>query len=155
MGLRNTSIRRAIGGLILLAAAALILEVTMPFSAKAGSSLTPCPDSPNCVSSLASGGRHAIAPLPLHRSPEQSLECLKRILGGMKRTRIVAAEGDFLHAEFRTFLGFVDDLEVEIDRSQHVIHVRSASRLGYWDLGVNRRRLERIRAAFEKACNTG
>jgi uncharacterized protein (DUF1499 family) len=49
----------------------------------------------------------------------------------------------------------VDDLEVEIDRSQHVIHVRSASRLGYWDLGVNRRRLERIRAAFEKACSTG
>jgi uncharacterized protein (DUF1499 family) len=151
MGLLNTSIRRAIGALILLAAVALTLEVTMPFSAKAGSRLAPCPDSPNCVSSLADDGRHTIAPLPLpmHRSPEQSLEGLKQILGGMKRTRIVTAEGDYLHAEFRTLLGFVDDLEVEIDRSLDVFQVRSASRLGYWDLGVNRRRLESIRRAFE------
>jgi uncharacterized protein (DUF1499 family) len=133
----------------------MILEVTMPFSAKAGSRLAPCPDSPNCVSSLAPLGRQAIAPLPMRRSPEQSLECLKAIVGAMKRTRIVTVEEDFLHAEFSSLLGFVDDVAFEIDRLQNVIHLRSASRLGYWDLGVNRRRLERIREAFEKACRNG
>jgi uncharacterized protein (DUF1499 family) len=155
MGPRITRISRASGGIVIVAAAILLLEVTMSFSAKAGSRLTPCPDSPNCVSSLAPLARQVIAPLPLRRSPEQSLECLKAIVGAMKRTRIVTAGEDFLHAEFRTFLGFVDDVAFEIDRAQNVIHLRSGSRFGYWDLGVNRRRLERIREAFEKACGDG
>jgi uncharacterized protein (DUF1499 family) len=151
----RSKVRRKVVGRIVLAAALIIMEVTMPFSAKAGSRLAPCPDSPNCVSSLVQHGRQAIAPLLMRRSPDQSLECLKTIVGSMKRARIVTVNEDFLHAEFSSLLGFVDDVAFEIDRPQNVIHLRSASRLGYWDLGVNRRRLERIRAAFEKECGSG
>jgi len=53
-----------------------------------------------------------------------------------------------VRAEFRSRLGFVDDVEFRIDEAAGVIHVRSASRTGYWDLGVNRRRVEAIREAF-------
>jgi uncharacterized protein (DUF1499 family) len=151
----RSKVRREVVERIVLAAALLIMEVTMPFSAKAGSRIAPCGDSPNCVSSLVQHGRQAIAPLLMRRSPDQSLECLKTIVGSMKRARIVTVDEEFLHVEFRTLLGFVDDVAFEIDRTLNVIHVRSASRLGYWDLGVNRRRLERIRAAFEKACRNG
>jgi uncharacterized protein (DUF1499 family) len=52
--------------------------------------------------------------------------------------------------EFRTSLGFVDDVEFYVDGSQKVIHLRSASRVGYWDLGVNRKRMESIRTEFER-----
>lgn len=136
----------------MLVAAFMLPEVIMPSFAGNGSRLFPCPDSPNCVSSQSTNARHAVAPLPLRRSPEESLECLKRLVGSMKRTVIVVAEEDFFRAESRTLLGFVDDLAFEIDRSQNVIHMRSASRIGYWDLGMNRRRLERLRAVYEKAC---
>jgi uncharacterized protein (DUF1499 family) len=143
-------------GSALLAVAALlvimIMEATMSGSARAGSRPAPCPDSPNCISSLSPPGRHAIDPLTLHQSPDQALRCLKGIVGSMKRARIVAEEETSLRAEFRTLLGFVDDVEFEVDLSQGLIHMRSASRLGYWDLGVNRRRLEFIRSAFDKTC---
>jgi uncharacterized protein (DUF1499 family) len=75
---------------------------------------------------------------------------LKRIVLGMERTTLVRESPYYFHAEFRTLLGFVDDVEFYADESQQVIHLRSASRIGYWDLGVNRRRMEAIRAEFGK-----
>jgi uncharacterized protein (DUF1499 family) len=76
------------------------------------------------------------------------MERLKKVVRGMKRTTVVRETQDYIHVEFRTFLGFVDDAEFYIDESQKVIHLRSASRVGYWDLGVNRRRMESIREEF-------
>jgi len=62
---------------------------------------------------------------------------------------IITEEGSYLHAETRSFLfRFVDDVEFMMDTDSRVIHVRSASRTGYSDLGVNRRRVERLRRAF-------
>jgi uncharacterized protein (DUF1499 family) len=69
---------------------------------------------------------------------------------GMERSTLVREGPDYLHVEVRTFLGFVDDLEFYADESQKLIHLRSASRVGYWDLGVNRRRVETVRAEFGK-----
>lgn len=67
----------------------------------------------------------------------------------MPRTRIRRDEAAYLHAEFRSLIfRFVDDVEFLLDADAGVIHVRSASRLGYSDLGVNRRRVEAIRQAF-------
>jgi len=67
----------------------------------------------------------------------------------MPRTRIVKEEGGYLHAEVRSFLfRFVDDIEFLIDTEQSLIHVRSASRTGHSDFGVNRRRVEHVRKAF-------
>ena len=116
--------------------------------------LAPCPSSPNCVSSQAKGGYHAIAPIPYSGSQEGVLERLKAVIQGMKRSRMITVLPVYLHAEFRSFLGFVDDVEFALDQEQHLIHMRSASRLGYWDLGVNRRRLEAIRAEFNSSDHT-
>ena len=123
----------------------------VPDNSRSGSDrLAPCPSSPNCVSSQATGGYHAILPITYSGSREGALETLTTVIQKMKRTRIIAVSPDYLRAEFRTFLGFVDDVEFSIDQDQDLIHMRSASRLGYWDLGVNRRRLEAIRAEFNK-----
>lgn len=103
--------------------------------------LTPCPDSPNCVSSFATDETHAIEPLAA------SLADVERVLLGFDDTNIVRSEGDYLYAEFTTrIMGYVDDVEFLYDRTNGVTHVRSASRLGYSDLGANRNRIERIRS---------
>jgi uncharacterized protein (DUF1499 family) len=70
----------------------------------------------------------------------------------MDRVRILEADQENIRAEFRTLLGFVDDVEFRFDRENGAILMRSASRVGYWDFGVNRRRLEEIRKRFEREC---
>ena len=67
----------------------------------------------------------------------------------MPRTTIVTATGDYLHAVCRTRLGFADDVECRLCHTDGVIHVRSASRLGYYDFGVNRTRVERLRQQLQ------
>jgi uncharacterized protein (DUF1499 family) len=109
-----------------------------------------CPSAPNCVSSLSKDSLHAIDPLHIKLSPDEAFECLKRIVKNEKRSTIITEEEDYVHAEFRTLLGFVDDVEFSLDRGNRVVHMRSASRVGYWDLGVNRRRIEEIRSQFLK-----
>ncbi len=75
---------------------------------------------------------------------------MKSIIGSMKRTRIVSERGNYLHVEFTSALWrFVDDVEFYFDDSVKVIHLRSASRLGKSDFGVNRKRMEAIRNAWK------
>ena len=112
-----------------------------------------CPRSPNCVSSASPDEEHWIAPLAFSVSPDEAFECLVQILRGMKRTTIITADEGFIHAEARTLLGFVDDVTFQVESGSRTILMRSASRMGYWDLGVNRRRLETIRAAFDAKCH--
>lgn len=109
--------------------------------------LAPCPSSPNCVSSQAENERHKIAPLAFSGEPDAAFARLKQVVAGRSDTTIVDDVPDYLRVELRTLL-FVDDGEFLLDRTQSVIHVRSASRLGYWDLGKNRSRLEEIRRDF-------
>jgi uncharacterized protein (DUF1499 family) len=109
--------------------------------------LTPCLDSPNCVSSQAANERHRIAPLVFSDEPGAAFSRLKRILSSRSDTTIVDDLPDYLRVELRTTL-FVDDGEFLLDRTNKVIHIRSASRLGYSDLGKNRSRLEAIRSQF-------
>lgn len=108
--------------------------------------LTPCPDSPNCVLSQSTDAKHRVEPLTFHGAPADALARLKGVIQSMKRTRLVEETDAYLHVEFRSALfGFVDDVEFSMDGENSLIHVRSASRAGYWDLGVNRRRVEAIR----------
>jgi uncharacterized protein (DUF1499 family) len=75
---------------------------------------------------------------------------LKEIIQALERTTIIEETDDYLYAEFKSAtMGYVDDVEFYIDRENKMIHVRSASRVGYGDFGVNRERIEAIRAAFE------
>ena len=76
---------------------------------------------------------------------------LRQVVSAMRRTRVVGATDDYLHVEFTSAVaGFVDDVEFYLDRTAQLIHVRSAARVGYYDFGVNRKRVEAIRAAFNR-----
>jgi uncharacterized protein (DUF1499 family) len=111
--------------------------------------LAPCPNSPNCVSSQSNDPIHQIAPLNFTSTPEQAISSLKIIIQSLPRTKIIQENEDYVYAEFKSALmGFVDDVEFYLDRKNNVIQVRSASRLGYGDLGVNRQRIETIRVKF-------
>ncbi|AUB37126.1 hypothetical protein COO91_03062 [Nostoc flagelliforme CCNUN1] len=112
--------------------------------------LAPCPNSPNCVSSQSTDATHKIAPLIFTSSPEEAIANLKQIIESLPRTKIITESQDYLYAEFKSaLLGFVDDVEFYLDRNANVIQVRSASRLGQSDLGVNRQRIETIRAKLK------
>jgi uncharacterized protein (DUF1499 family) len=120
----------------------------LPTAAGAGY-LAPCPDKPNCVNSLATDTRHAIAPLQYVGSGAAAMVRLRAIVVGMPRTTLLVDRPDYLHVAFRSrVFRFVDDVEFLLDGTEAVIHVRSASRLGHGDFGVNRDRVETIRADF-------
>ena len=110
--------------------------------------LAPCPSSPNCVCSDATDAEHNIAPIAC-KSPETAIATLKSIIQALERTAIIQVSADYLYAEFTSALmGYVDDVEFYISAGTNVVQVRSASRLGKSDLGVNRKRIEAIRAQF-------
>ena len=95
---------------------------------------------------------HYIEPLRVRGDARKAWESLLRIVNGMQRVRVVQSESNYLYAEFTTkLMGFVDDAEFYLDDKAGVIHVRSASRLGYGDHGVNRGRIEYIRAKLAQA----
>jgi uncharacterized protein (DUF1499 family) len=111
--------------------------------------LSPCPKSPNCVSSLSEDKSHYVEPLSYKVSQEEAREKLITVINSMKRSEIVTAKANYIHATFKSALfGFVDDVEFSFDDERKFIDVRSASRTGYSDLGVNRRRVEEIRRRF-------
>ncbi|MGB3651512.1 MAG: DUF1499 domain-containing protein [Rivularia sp. (in: cyanobacteria)] len=115
--------------------------------------LADCPNSPNCVSSQSpsSDETHFIQPLKYSSTPEKALTDLKAVIESEARTKIINESSDYLYAEFKSALmGFVDDVEFYLDSSTNTIHVRSASRLGQSDLGVNRKRVETIRTKFNQ-----
>jgi len=106
--------------------------------------LAHCPSSPNCVSSQEND-----APLAYTGSGEQAMARLSRVVGAMRGARLETLDADYLHATFKSYLfGFVDDVEFYLDREKGLIHFRSASRLGYWDLGANKRRMKKIKKLF-------
>ncbi|HIK44094.1 MAG TPA: DUF1499 domain-containing protein [Leptolyngbyaceae cyanobacterium M65_K2018_010] len=112
--------------------------------------LAACPASPNCVVSQgATDAVHAIEPLPYEGDPARAMARLEAILRALPRTAIIERRDDYLYAEFTSrWMGYVDDGEFYLDPKASVIQVRSASRLGESDLGVNRNRIEAIRSAF-------
>jgi uncharacterized protein (DUF1499 family) len=112
----------------------------------------PCPDSPNCVSSRSTDTAHFIEPLHYAGSLADARQRLINILQDTKRVSLVKIEAQYIHAEFRSMIfQFVDDVEFYFPSEKSIIHVRSASRMGYYDFGVNRRRVERLRSAFENS----
>jgi uncharacterized protein (DUF1499 family) len=110
-----------------------------------------CPDTPNCVSSLAKNPKYQIEPFRLKKDPEASWDIVKKTVGSLPRTKIVSADNTDIHAECRSLIfRFVDDLSLHLTPSDGIIHLRSASRTGYSDLGVNRRRVENLRKKLQQ-----
>ena len=112
-----------------------------------GGVLSACPSSPNCVSSQAVDEGHRISALTFNDDANAAFDRLKRVLIRRSDSTIIHEGAGYLRLEFRTTL-FVDDGEFLLDRERKVIQLRSASRLGYSDLGKNRSRMEDIRTQF-------
>ena len=117
--------------------------------------LKPCSWKPNCVNSMTDATAdpvHGIAPLKISVQADSGWAALIGILKGRERVTLVTETPGYVHAEFKSSgMGFVDDVEFMLDARAGVIHVRSASRLGIRDFGVNRSRVESIRQQFNKA----
>ena len=112
--------------------------------------LPPCPDTPNCVSSVHPEKARRVPPLDGGESREQALQRLEAVLGKMPRVDWERTADNRIEAEFTSLLfRFVDDVTLVVDPDGRV-DVRSASRTGHWDLGVNRRRVERLRNELEQ-----
>lgn len=116
--------------------------------------LAECPQSPNCVCTQSASREHWIEPLTLATGGEPSEEWnrLGRVVREMSGATVVTETEDYRHVEFRTpFFGFVDDVELFLAPESSRVHFRSASRVGYSDLGLNRKRMEELRRRFSES----
>lgn len=127
---------------------ALLLLMTSTAPNSTAAPLLTCPSSPNCVSSQADDSHH-IEPFKITGDAGIAFGKLREILAQRTDTTLVSADEVTIRVEFRTMLGFVDDGLFVLDAANGLIQVRSAARLGYWDMGKNRRRLEEIRLSWQ------
>lgn len=116
--------------------------------------LAPPKPTPNNVHSQVdkhADAEHYIEPLRYRGEASQAWAALARVIDGMPRVKVIASDPNYLYAEFSTrLMGYVDDTEFHLDEKAGVIHARSASRLGRSDFGVNRERIEFIRAQLAR-----
>jgi len=133
-----------------------ILSFIIPATASASSigiesgNLSSCPNSPNCVVSQNADAKHAIEPITYHIERDKARETLLKVLTVVPRTTIVSQTDNYIHAISKSrIFKFVDDVEFYFPSDKSVIHIRSASRVGDSDFGVNRTRLEQIRLALK------
>ena len=112
--------------------------------------LRSCPNTPNCVCSEDQGRSSFIEPLSIKDNPQRSWERIKSVIRNMGGN-IELEQDDYLRATFTTrIFRFMDDLELKMDEKNRTIHVRSASRVGQSDMGMNRKRVESLRAGFNQ-----
>lgn len=112
--------------------------------------LLACPKKPNCVSTMAEEESQAIAPYRFQRPLYEAKARVIEIFSEFPRTELVEEKIDYLHFEVTSFLfGYVDDVEFRFDEPAKTIHFRSAARSGYYDFGVNRKRMEDLRGMLE------
>ena len=109
----------------------------------------PCPKSPNCVSTQAIDDKQKMEPINYSGSLIDAKAKIVSIINSLKRSKIVTNEENYIHTEFRTAtFRFVDDVEFLFDDKEKIIHFRSRARMGYSDMGVNRKRMEEITKLF-------
>ncbi len=117
------------------------------------SRLKRCPNRPNCIcTQYPDDGANFKKPWTYTVDRRQVMNTLLKVLTMQPRAKLVTEEDNYLHAEFTLPLaGFVDDVEFFLPGSEKVIHYRSASRVGFWDIWQNRLRLSRIKSQLKKA----
>ena len=109
--------------------------------------LAPCKSSPNCVSSQAKD-KHYLSPIS-YQNLNQARQTILTLLEELPNSEIVEKKEHYIRAEVKSnFFNFIDDVEFYFSEQEKKIHFRSAARSGYWDLGVNKRRMKKIRNEF-------
>jgi uncharacterized protein (DUF1499 family) len=125
---------------------------TVPRLGITNGELSPCPITPNCVNTQAKTGVSSIQALLFSGTQPEAKERLLTVLKQMKRTQVTQERVDYIRAESSSAIfRFVDDLEFYFPSQESgkiIIHMRSASRFGISDLGVNKKRIESIRDKF-------
>jgi uncharacterized protein (DUF1499 family) len=125
---------------------------TIPKLGMDNGQLIPCPDKPNCVSTQATDKPHYVQPIEYSGTSQEAQDRLLQVLKAMERTKIIAIEENYIRVEFTSSVfRFVDDAEfffLSVANGKVVIDLRSASRIGHSDFGVNRERIELIRSKF-------
>ena len=123
----------------------------VPSNAESDNKLPLCPNSPNCVSSQAKDQEHFVAPFQLAVPANVAWIALKTVLQSLPRIKITRETEQYLHLEATSLIfRFIDDVEFILLPEQQRIDVRSASRTGHSDLGVNRKRVELIRNKLQQ-----
>lgn len=111
--------------------------------------IRPCPNSPNCVSTEDGRDSHRMERIAIKGTTESAMDKIVEILDSFENSEIVTKRENYVHAEFKsTIFKFVDDVEFLVDPDRNEIRFRSASRTGYYDFGVNRRRMEEFKERF-------
>lgn len=111
--------------------------------------LAECSSKPNCVcSEYEQDQKHYVNAIHYSQNDADTIETLQQIIGELGG-KIQIIESNYIAATFKSSVfGFVDDLEARLDADNHLIHLRSASRVGYSDRGVNRKRLDDLVKRF-------
>ena len=113
--------------------------------------LAECPNKPNCVSSMTKDDSHFIEPFKYSGDIKKAKAVLIETINSHERAKIISDSDNYIHAEFTSrIMRFVDDVEFLFDDAAKTIHVRSASRVGYSDMGVNRKRIEALRKTYSE-----
>ena len=147
---RSRSMSRFVFALVLLVMINFLFTKGQAVAGIVEGKLSPCPDTPNCVCSEDTASSAYIEALHFSGSPEAAWVKLKQL---------VVSSGGVINKEDRTYLlssytsrwlRFVDDVEFRMDAENRLIHVRSASRVGHSDFGVNKKRVEMLRGLFNQ-----
>lgn len=137
----------AIGGILMLA-----LSWTAKRPENLGivmGKLTPCPETPNCVSTTSKNPNQKMDPIPFQGSPAEAMQRLVSVVEAMPRSKVISQRENYLYVEFTSLIfRYVDDVEFLIDSQNNRIDFRSASRVGHSDLGANRKRMSTISERF-------
>lgn len=142
--------------IVLVPVAFALLFFLLGLKSKAGKTpglnngkLTECSSKPNCIcSEYEQDQKHYVHAIHYSQNDADTIEVLQEIIDKLSG-EIQIIENNYIGAIFESSIfGFVDDLEVRLDPGHHLIHLRSASRVGYSDRGVNRMRLERLVKQF-------
>lgn len=134
--------------ILLPACTSAVSKLRQPETGLVGNRLRPCPSTPNCVCSEFADQASFVAPVSFTQAPAAAWTKAAAVVQEMGGT-IITDDGEYLHATFTSrVFRFVDDLELRLDRENRNIHLRSASRTGYSDLGVNGKRAEQFQTLF-------
>ena len=113
--------------------------------------LKPCPESPNCVSTQTQQKSKKMDPIPFELSPKEVIKIIKNVVESLPNTYLETESTHYLHYTFKSkIFRFTDDVEFLMDTEQKLIHFRSASRTGYSDMGVNKKRMTEIKKTIKQ-----
>jgi len=142
---------KPVTAVIVMAAGAVGCASSPPeYFTRTANDFTPCSSAPHCVSSQAEkdSGRY-VEPFAFAGTADGARQALLKAIYGHDNATVERADNRFIHTTFRSTLGFVDDVTFIVQPSDHIIDVKSSSRIGYYDFGVNKRRVETLREEFK------